>query len=255
MTDRATRKKDDTAHADIGVVCALHLEVAPLLAECAKVRKYSGGSFTFRGGRYGAVRLAVVESGVGFEKARRATQAMIDAHTPPWVLSVGFSGALVESMQIGDIVVANEIVDQHGQSMSVDVAMQDDPDHGLHVGRIATTDEMLLAIADKQQCATATGAIAVDLESLAVAQVCRETQTRFMAVRAISDDMSEDLPPEILSVFGDTGFLRAGAVAGALWKRLSSAKDLWRLRENAVTASEKLEQFLDGVITTLAEAS
>jgi hypothetical protein len=61
----------DAAHADVGIVCALAREMAPLLERCEKVRKYTGGSFTFRGGRYDQVRLAVVESGLGFARARR----------------------------------------------------------------------------------------------------------------------------------------------------------------------------------------
>ena len=42
------------------------------------------------------------------------TQALIDAHTPNWVLSVGFSGGLTPALKIGDIVVANSIVDTTG---------------------------------------------------------------------------------------------------------------------------------------------
>ena len=93
------------------------------------------------------------------------------------------------------------------------------------------------------------------MESLAVARLCAQTKTRFLAVRVISDDLSEDLPPEVISVFGGTGSLRAGAIAGALWKRPGSAKDMWRLREQAVTASKRLASFLVSIIPTLAESA
>ena len=62
-------QSDDKAHADVGLVCALAIELAPLLERCARVKKYTGGKFTFRGGRYDGIRLAVVESGMGFAKS------------------------------------------------------------------------------------------------------------------------------------------------------------------------------------------
>jgi adenosylhomocysteine nucleosidase len=248
----------DTAHADIGIVCALKLELAEYLDLCDRVRKYSGGNFTFRGGFTGPdwdIRVVVVEAGTGAERARRATRALMDAHTPAWVISAGFSGALHPDLALGDIVVANSIVDAAGQELRVDVKMTPDPEQGWHVGRILMADDIVRTVSQKRQLAEQHSALAVDMESQAVAQVCEQTKTRFMAVRVISDDLSHDLPPEVMSVFGGTGSLRAGAIAGALLKRPSSAKDMWRLRENAQHASAKLARFLNVVVPSLYEAS
>lgn len=248
----AAEPTHDTAHADIGLVCALHLELGAFLERCEKVKKYTGGRFTFRGGKYDGVRIAVVEAGAGFARTRDATHALIDAHTPPWILSVGFSGALRREMKVGDIVMAQAIVDTHGHELDIDLRMKADPQRGLYVGKIVTADHIVRTIVEKEALAERTGGLAVDLESLAVAQICRDRKVKFMAVRVISDDMSADLPPEVLSVFGSTGSIRAGAVAGALWKRFSSAKDMWRLRQQAAQAAEKLATFLDGVVMQLA---
>ncbi|MBW3539322.1 MAG: 5'-methylthioadenosine nucleosidase [Planctomycetes bacterium] len=244
----------DASHADIGVVCALARETGALLDRCEKVRKYTGGQFVFRGGRYDDIRLAIVESGLGFARARRATQALIDAHTPPWVLSCGFSGALRPEMKVGDIVVADSIVDTHGQSLTLEMSMPTEGRSGLHCGRLVTSDEMVRTVREKQELAERYDAIAVDMESLAVAQVCRDTGTRFLAIRVISDDLSADLPPEVLTVFGGTGSVRFGAVVGSIWKRFGSIKDLWRLREQANEAAKRLATFLDGVLVQLHKA-
>ena len=241
----------DTAHCDIGVVCALRMELAPFLERCEKVKQYSGGAFTFRGGMLGDLRIAVVECGAGRTKARKATLALLDAHTPRWLLSVGFSGALNTDLKIGDIVVAKSIVGTAGEELTLDLAMPADPGRGLHVGRIATVDHIVRKTDEKRELAERTGAIAVDMESLAVAETARDAHIRFMAVRAISDDAKTDLPPEVLAILGPTGSVRAGAVAGALWKRFSSAKDMWRMREHAVQAAERLAGFLEGVVTQL----
>ncbi|QDU38773.1 5'-methylthioadenosine/S-adenosylhomocysteine nucleosidase [Maioricimonas rarisocia] len=243
----------DKAHADIGIVCALKMELGPFLARCDRVRKYVGGKFVFRGGFLGDARVAIVESGAGFAKARRATQALVDAHTPDWVISAGFSGALRDEMRIGDIVVANSIVDTHGHELSVDMNMEADPEHGLHVGRLVTADEIVRTIDEKRALADRTEALACDMESLAVAQVCQETRTRFMAIRSISDDLSRDLPAEVLTVLGGSGSIRAGAIAASLIKRPSSVSDMWKLREQAQTAADKLSRFLDPIVEQLYE--
>ena len=132
--------------------------------------------------------------------------------------------------------------------------MQADPDQGLYVGRIISADDIVRTVAEKRLLAKTFDGVAVDLESLAVAQVCKETGTKFLAVRVISDDMSADLPGEILSVLGATGTMRAGAAIGALWKRPWSFKDWWKLRESAKQAAERHATFLDGVDAQLYEA-
>lgn len=230
------------------------METAPLLDRCTRVKKYTGGKFTFRGGFYDDIRIATVQSGTGFALARRATQALIEAHSPQWVISTGFAGALREKMKIGDIVIADNIVDLHGQQVPLSPGMTADPDKGLHVGRFVTADEIVRLVSEKKDLAEQHDAIAVDMESLAVAQVCAERNIRFLAVRVISDDLSADLPPEILTVLGNTGSKRFGAAVGSIFKRPSSIKDMWKLRETANAAAERLATFLDGVLVQLHAA-
>lgn len=240
----------DHAHADIGIVTALPIELAEFLSRCQRVNHYKG-EFPFRGGRYDGIRIAVVESGMGFARARRATTALIEAHTPKWVLSCGFSGALLPEMKIGHIAVADSICDQHGQEQKQTAPFPSDPNRGLFVGRLLTADEMIRTVAEKKALAEQHDAIAVDMESLAVAQVAREQNRQFLAVRAISDDMSADLPPEILSIIGATGAVRIGAALGSLVKRPGSFKDMMHLRENAHNAARSLATFLDGIVHQL----
>lgn len=243
------------AHADIGLVCALPIELGAFFDRCEKVRKYSGDDFTFRGGRYDKIRVGAAQSGMGFARARRATHALIDAHSPPWVISCGFSGALVPEAAVGHVVMANAICDQHGNELLIDLKLPDNPKAGVHVGRMLTADDIVRRVADKKALAEKHQAIAVDMESLAVAQVCRERGVRFLAVRVISDDLSADLPEEILSLVGSTGSVRFGAALGAMWKRPSSVKDMWKLREKAHQAADTLADFLDGVVRQLYNAS
>ena len=256
MTEKPSigESKDNATRADIGLVCALPLELSEFLGRCKKVKTYTGGRFTFRGGLYGKIRIAVVESGLGPSRAERATVALLDAHQPKWIVSTGFCGALIPSLKIGEIVVANEVTNLQGDTLKIDVGMTTDPSRGLAVGRTLTVEKMVRKISEKQAFAEKTGAIAVDMETYAIASLCRERKERFLAVRAVSDDLSADLPDEVLSLVGETGAVRIGAVIGALWKRPGSYKDMWHLRENAMLCADRLSKFLDGVVRQLHDS-
>jgi adenosylhomocysteine nucleosidase len=254
QTPPEDERSSDKAHANVGIVTALPMELNPFLGLCERRRSYTGKKFKFVGGVYkDKVKVVVVQKAVGFAKARAATQALIDAHTPNWVISAGFSGALKPDMQVGNIVVGSSIADQHGHSMKIDLQMSSDPENGLHVGRLLTADQIILSVEDKQKAGEQFDALAADLESLAVAQVCKERGVRFMAIRALSDDMTEDLPKEVLSLMGETGTVRLGAAVGAVWKRFGSVKDMWHLREKATLASRRLGVFLGQLLPRLVE--
>jgi adenosylhomocysteine nucleosidase len=269
MADEVARSKQeqassgeevvDRARADVGVVAALRLELDPLLEKMDRVKKYTGGDFTFRGGFLKDIRVATVEAGAGNKRAERAAHALIDAHKPEWMLSIGFAGGLTDELQIGDVVVANRIVDTAAAAdddeagLKINFKMQPDPKRGLYVGTLATAAHIVRTADEKRELHQRTGAMAVDMESLAVAQACRERKVKFLAVRGITDDNRSDLPTEVLSVLGGTGTIRTGAVVGALWKRPSSYKDLWRLRQNAHLAGERLALYLVSMLKQMVE--
>jgi adenosylhomocysteine nucleosidase len=246
------KAKKNYIQADIGIVTALPIELGEFLSRCARVNKYKGDGFVFRGGNYDKIRVATVESGMGYARARRAAISLVKSHSPKWLLSCGFAGALQEGMQIGNIVMVNSIVDQHGQEMSFSLNVASNESEGLYVGRILTADEMVRTVDEKKLLAEKHNAIAVDMETLAVAQVAQEHQLGFMGIRSISDDLSADLPPEVLSVVGDTGAVRVGAALSSFVKRPGSFKDMLGLRDTAQRAANNLAVFLDGVVHQLS---
>ena len=95
-------------------------------------------------------------------------------------------------------------------------------------------------------------ALAVDMESMAVAQVCRAEKVRFLSVRVIIDEVDRALPRDIDSLLNKKSTAgRLGAAAGAILRRPASIKDMWQLKEDALAASERLAKFLVGVVGQL----
>lgn len=231
----------DLPEQTVGIVCALHLEVAPLIDKLNPIRTQTGNGLKYYECHWGSLRVVIVEGGVGYKRAKVATHALIDAIQPSWILSVGLSGALVEEVKLSDVVLANALILQNGlHEIRQRFEYPGQPEHGLHVGKLCTSDHIVHTCEEKRELHERTEAIAVDMESHSVATVCKERDIQFMAIRAISDDLSADLPKEVLAIFGPKGTIRTGALVGTILKRPSSVKDLWKIRENAVKAAENL---------------
>ncbi len=240
------------APADIGVVAALAIEVAPLLARMERVRRYAGPRFSVVEGECGGQLVAVVLTGTGRARAQRGAEVLLDGHRPRWIVSAGFGGALDPSLRRNDVVLAREVVNLEGRRFAIDLTVPPGSEsEGLRTGRLLTVDEIVRTAAEKAELRRRFEADLVDMETSAVAALCGDRGIPFLSVRVVSDEAGIDLPPEILSILGRSGGLRLGATLGALWKRPSSVKDLLGLRQHAVEAAARLSTFLVGTFPRL----
>ncbi len=250
MSDPESRRAPAPDPADIGIVAALPIEVAPLKDRLSDVRKYSVGRFKVVEGDCGGMIVALIVTGPGRSAARQGTELLLAGHRPRWIISTGFAGALIPDLDRHTILVANEVTDLEGRGLSIDVEMTDNGPY--RKGRLLTVDQIIRTAAEKAVLHDRTGAIAVDMETTAIAHVCAQRGVRFLSIRIISDTASEELPPEVLTILGPTGSYRLGAAAGAIWKRPSSLKDLWALREHATEAARRLSLALPNFLMQLS---
>ena len=124
--------------------------------------------------------------GVGMGPRRAAAAAAGIAGRGP-VAVVGVAGALTDTLRVGDVVVADEVRsgDDAIRCPSAPLVAGALRRAGLtvHVGPIVTVEG--LGSAERRKAMAATGAIAIDMESAAVAAASGERP--FVAVRVISD--------------------------------------------------------------------
>ncbi len=240
---------------DVGVVFALEIESGGLEDLLDGLIAIRGQDFVARQGGLKGRNVVVVRSSGGRQAAATATELLLLGHRPKWVISAGFAGALRPELRRHDIVMADRLVDTAGHQLSLDLrvdpaALAQTP--GVHVGRLLTVDRMVCLPDEKRTLGQQHEALAVDMESFAVAEVCRQSQTRFLAIRVISDPVEEQLPRDVERLINQKTYAaRFGAALGTVFNRPSSVKDLWRLRENALVASDRLAQFLASTITQL----
>lgn len=243
------------AAADVGLVAALTMEVAPLIDRLKSRRKYSGPKWTITEGELAGKLVAVIVAGVGEAAIRRGVDVLVAGHRPRWILSAGYAGALDPSLARNDVVLPRRVVshDPSRPPLEIDLALPEGPPSrpAIRAGSLLTIDHVVRTTAEKAELHRRTGCDVVDMETHAVASYCAERSYRFLGVRVVSDDATTELPPEILTIVGPTGGFRVGATMGALWRRPSSVKDLLRLREHAHQASDRLAAVLPPLIERL----
>ena len=193
--------------------------------------------------------LVLLDTGEGPRNAERALRAWLATNHPRAVIHIGFAGALSPSLQGGDLVVArtvrfaNESFDASESSL-FQIATQI---AGARVGTAITLDEIMgEAVAKRQLAATLGGdEIAwVDMESAAVARVCREMSLPYLIARAISDESAEDLPIDFNRCRSADGRVSAGRVLLAALRRPRAIKGLMRLQRRATMCANHLAEFV-----------
>lgn len=240
---------------DVVFIFALGVESGGLvdLVRDAETSRHKHG--LERAGKLQGKEVVIVEGGVGQTAAARATAEAIQFYQPRQVISAGFAGGLTDAVRRGHIVIGSDVVNAAGEC--AEVAWKVDSQSlagskGIHVGRLLTVDRILREPAERRRLADERGAIACDMETFAVARVCREHGVPMAAIRIVSDAVEDALPPEIEHLLAQKSLAgKLGAATGAILKRFSAAKDLWKLREDALKASDRLAKFLVGMVGQL----
>jgi adenosylhomocysteine nucleosidase len=257
--DRSDKKLRDAdlPPCHVGLVFALALEAGAFEDKLAGKIAVRGSQFTAWQGGLNGRGIVVIHAGVGQVNAAAATTALILGHKPKWVISAGLAGGLQPGVKRGDIVMPDCILGEDGRRLAIDLAIspeQKAATPGLHVGALLTIDRVAYKAAEKRNLGVRHGALAVDMETVGVAEVCRREKLRFMAVRVISDAVNEELPPDVERLITRTTWARRiGAAAGTIVRRPSTVKDLWRFRETTLVCAKKLAGFLEGVVERLGE--
>jgi adenosylhomocysteine nucleosidase len=215
----------------VAIVAALEREVQALVKRWRGIeREYEGRHFKF----FESDDAVLVCGGIGAEAARRATEAVIALYQPELVRSVGFAGALVPTLKVGEIFSPSLVVDARDGS-SIETAT------GFGVLVSAAN---IAGVEQKAKLAESYGAQAVDMEAAAVARGAQARGVRFMAAKAISDESNFTMPPLDRFVNGNgqfrTGkFLTLAVLRPWLWPRVI------QLARNSARASRALCAELD----------
>jgi adenosylhomocysteine nucleosidase len=157
------------------------------------------------------------------------------------IVFAGFAGALSDRFHVGDMVLAEEIVDEHGNRWQATWPEKWPEECGmpLHRGRVLTVNRIIATSDDKHRLGEQHQACAVDMESAHFAARCTQAGVPFTCLRAISDEAATPLSPTLTSLLS-AGSASPWRVLLTLARRPRMLPELLRLARDTKHASERL---------------
>ncbi|MBQ2938604.1 MAG: 5'-methylthioadenosine/adenosylhomocysteine nucleosidase [Clostridia bacterium] len=198
---------------NIGIIVAMEEELDEILKIMNEIEQKEIYNITFIEGKIENNQVIVVKSGVGKVNAARITQILIDKLNVKYVINVGSAGALNPMLNIGDIVIADRLIQHdfditafnHEKGYITDVGDYINSDKKLVerlqnvakniknaeykvvTGVIASGDIFCTEIEMKNKIYSKFNAECVEMEGAAIAQVCYLDRIPFVVIRSISD--------------------------------------------------------------------
>ena len=198
----------------IGIIGAMTRETEAIVARMTITETQTACGIRYSAGTLDGVDVVTAQCGIGKVFAALCAAMMIERYHPDLILNVGVAGALVEGLDIADIVVADSAVehdidttpigDPKGLVSGPNVVHM--PVHptaaerlrkaaerlGCHTvtAAVATGDQFIERLEDKRRIAREFQAAACDMEGGAIAQVAMTAGVPYAAYRAISDTLT-----------------------------------------------------------------
>ncbi len=156
------------------------------------------------------------------------------------LVSVGLAGGLDPALRPGAILVPRA-VSVGGQVLDTDPAVAARLG-GMDRHLVLASDSVVATAAAKRHLLETTGAVAVDMESGAVALAAGSHGLPFAVLRVICDPAETDLPPAALIALGQGGAIGLGRVIASILGRPGQLPSLMRLAADAAAARRALAE-------------
>ncbi|MBR4682918.1 MAG: 5'-methylthioadenosine/adenosylhomocysteine nucleosidase [Elusimicrobiaceae bacterium] len=234
----------------IGIICAMKREADQLLSRLQGQKKVQAGPFEFVHGTLNGCEIVLSQSGMGKVNAAMNALEMIKNFMPDSVINSGVGGGLAGHLHAMDTIIGEQYVyhdvwcgdgNEYGQVQELPTFYPADKTlltaaeklhaqnrEAVHTGLICTGDQF---ISGKESIAKILHhfpqALACDMESAAIAQVCYRYHVPFLSMRLISDVAGKESSnmaqyEHFWETMADKGFARTWALLHALTAQFAS---------------------------------
>ncbi len=186
----------------IGIIFAMNKELELFAAAVSNFTKEKGKNHTFYHGFLENCELFAVVSGIGKVNAALCTADLIETCAPDFILNIGISGGLSDKLHIGEYIIGSDIVyhdvwcgepNAYGQIQEFPAQYHSAAElcsklADYRQGLICCGDKFITQVDELAAiCKHFPTALAVDMESAAIAQTCYIYNTPLLCLRQISD--------------------------------------------------------------------
>ena len=138
-------------------------------------------------GHAGDVEVVAMLTTIGYAGGEAAARRILE-HGVDWVMVVGVAGGVDRTLEIGGVVIPEEIVDR-----ATGTSYRPTPIAGVAARGIISCGDQLMSDPATIEGLAAKGVVAVEMESAAIAPVCDEAGIPWAAFRGISDFAADGL--------------------------------------------------------------
>jgi adenosylhomocysteine nucleosidase len=200
--------------------------------------------------RVGGVRLRVVITGIGHRAATAAVPTVFEDR-PDVCIASGLAGGLNEALRVADIIAAGRVGDRNGRGIDSDPRLLALAVRGGATG-VKICSSPIVVVSGEQKRRMSVIADAVDMESAAILGKSDHLGIPCIAIRAISDPATADMPLDLNQTLTDEGRFSRVRLIAALARRPQAVPGLVRLGFDGRRAAAALAAFLDAYVEQLA---
>jgi adenosylhomocysteine nucleosidase len=213
-------------------------------------------------GRWKDASIILIRTGMGKESALGALKEVSSRTVPSLILSVGYAGGLDLKLKVGDLVIADKVL-EIDQTNSFSKSYFLDPEKlglfnildgqkkiTLYRGTLITVTTVIAGSSIKKELGKCHKALAVDMETSALVNYAIENKIPFASVRAISDTMEQSLIniSSLVDNNGNVSKIKAGWYAVT---HPNEIKSFISLRSQSQRATTNLTKALGVILKTL----
>jgi len=198
-----------------------------------------------------AAQHVVVQAGVGRIRAAAGARLLIRRFSLQGLVSFGFAGGLTPELARGTLIIGTEVVCEDGSGKravaSRDLVKQfcaaaDAERLPMQQGRLVSSRDIVADPASKTDLRNKSGACAVDMETVGIAEAADETGLPWVAVRAIVDRAMDTLPPVCLTMLREDGQVATGRLLRMICRSPLVLRHIGRLAGDTALARRHLSQ-------------
>jgi adenosylhomocysteine nucleosidase len=223
-------------------------ELEPLAERLENLRKLSWPiDYAYEGISQGR-RFILAANGAGPKLAAQAAEVAIRAVTNAdlsssrleAVITTGYCGGLDPTLKVGDIVIAEQVIDSASGEPFLCAQLPAHPAHGMMLSQ----DRIASNVAEKQKLFLKTGACAVEMEAAGVAARSKRAGLPFHCIKVISDVATESFGLDLNKMRTTDGRVARGKIIIHALVHPNLIPGLLRLKRRTEDVAQVLGEFL-----------